>query len=181
MTTLATAVPPVKKMWSHCWSKSAVVSGLAVEVLRQELRDRVGGGRGHLRRLDDGGVPAGNRGDKWRQGEHQRVVPRPDDEAHSERVKLHLDTGGTQHGRRADRDRLHPLPQVRQRVVGLGGEELYVGQIGVGAVAAEVSPQRRVEVLGAVGHHRPQVGQLTLAPVCGTGRTSPEVVAVSGE
>ena len=27
-----------------------------------------------------------------------------------------------------------------------------VGQIGVGAVAAEVSPQRRVEVLGAVGH-----------------------------
>jgi hypothetical protein len=53
---------------------------------------------------------------------------------------------GFQHARRADRERLRPLPQVRQRVLGLGGEVLHVGQIGVGAVVAEVSPQRRVEV-----------------------------------
>ena len=42
---------------------------------------------------------------------------------------------------RADRDRLHPLPQVRQRMLGLGGEEPHVGQVGVGAVAAEIRPQ----------------------------------------
>jgi hypothetical protein len=70
---------------------------------------------------------------------------------------------------------------VRQRVVGLGGEVLHLGQIGVGAVAAEVSPQRRVEFLGAVGHHRLQGGQLAHAPLHGTGRTGPEVGAVPGD
>lgn len=66
-------------------------------------------------------------------------------------------------------------------MVGLGGEELHVGQVGVGAIAAEVSPQRRVEVLGAFSHHVPQGGQLALTPLSGTGRAGPEVGAVPGE
>jgi hypothetical protein len=48
-------------------------------------------------------------------------------------------------------------------------------------IAAEVRPQGRVEVLGAVGHHRPQGSQLALAPLRGMGGAGPEVGAVPGD
>src|SRR5262249_40632030 len=119
-TTLATTVPPVKKMWSHGCSSSAVVSGLAPRTTEKAPWFRYSGRSRAITSAVAGATSEGLTtaaippliAARSGPGEHQRVVPRPDDEAPSERVELHLDMGGPQHDRRADRERLHPLPQV---------------------------------------------------------------------
>jgi hypothetical protein len=45
MTVFATAVPPVKKMWSHCCSRSAVVSGTAPRTTEKASRSRYSGSK----------------------------------------------------------------------------------------------------------------------------------------
>jgi hypothetical protein len=64
---------------------------------------------------------------------------------------------------------------------GVGDEILHVGQVGVGTIAAEVSPQRRVVVFGALGHHRLQGGQLALAPFSRASCPGQEVGPVPGD
>jgi hypothetical protein len=67
-----TPLPPSSAIWTnwpgiHSPNRSSGPraeddgEGALVQVLRQEPCDRVGAGRGHLRRLDDGGIPAGSR------------------------------------------------------------------------------------------------------------------------
>jgi HlyD family secretion protein len=49
--------------------------------------------------------------------------------------------------------------EVLSAGVGVADEILDVGQVGVGTIAAEVGPQRRIKIFGVLGHHRLQGGQ----------------------
>src|SRR5262249_36172423 len=94
-------------------------------------------------------------------------------------IEPHLRAGRGEHEGRADWHRLHPPPQLSYRMVGLAADELHIGPIRIDAVAAEVRPQRAIELLGVVFHHRPQRYQLLPSPLRPAGRAALEVLAVT--
>src|SRR5262249_27354393 len=76
-----------------------------------------------------------------------------------------------------DWQRFHPSPQLSDRVVSLAADVLHVGPIRIGTVATKVCPQRVIELLTVVFHHRPQPNQLLLSPLCRAGRTALDVLS----
>ena len=154
---------PVKKMRSHVLVEqrrrlrdAARDDGDGVRV--EELRDHLGHHRGRrlgdLGGLHDRGVPGRDRRHQRAEREHERLVPRADDQRHPERVAAHAHVAGLQHDRRGLAPRLDPVVQVRERELGLVDVDVDVHEIGVGLVAAKVVPQRFAYRAAARFDHR---------------------------
>jgi hypothetical protein len=141
---------------------------LRVEILRHQFRDRFGTGRRHLRGLDDRGIAPGDRRNERRQRQHDRIIPGADDEPDAERIEAYLGAPGRHDQRRADVQGMHPAPQVVARIGRFVGDVFHVGRISIDAVAAQILPQRRAEVVGALGHQSMEGIELSLAPFDGT-------------
>ena len=137
---------------------------LWIEVLGHQLAEQLGRGDGDLRWLDHGGVARCYGRDEWADREHERLVPRADDQRHAERIVAHLQVPRLEQERRVGMLRLHPLVEVLQGVVDLLDVELHVHEIGVDLVTTEVLGQGVVHRLTVLGDHRPHGLELRDAP-----------------
>jgi len=82
------------------------------------------------------------------QRQHDRIIPGADDQAHAERIEADLSAPGRHDQRRTHVQGMHPAPQVVARIGRLVGDVFHVGRVGIDAVAAQVLPQRRTEIVG---------------------------------
>ncbi len=76
---------------------------------------------------------------------------------------------------------MHPVPELVARIGRVVGDVFHVDEIGVDAVAAQVLPERIEEILGALGHHRVQGVELSLAPFDRTGLAGEKVFSMPGD
>src|SRR5262245_31376245 len=65
-------------------------------------------------------------------------------------------------------------------MVCIAGDVLHISPIRINTIATQVRPQRSVEFLRAVLHHRPQSNQLAFAPFRWTRGSRPNIFTVTG-
>src|ERR1041384_2475631 len=113
---------------------------IAVQIVRENARDQFSGDGSHFRGLDHGSVSRTDGSNEWRQCQHHWIVPRSNDQTHSERIKPHMGVRRCKHKWRGHSQGFHPLPHMRQGMVRLAGNVLNVRPIRVDLVAAKIRP-----------------------------------------
>jgi hypothetical protein len=116
MTTLPTAVDPVKKMWSKRFSLDGR-HRVVVEVLGDEPGQRRRTGGRDLRWLGDDAVARRQRGGEGLDQQLDRVVPRRDHQRDAERLVDDLSLAGERQQPGTHPRRLRPRLEVAQQVL----------------------------------------------------------------
>jgi hypothetical protein len=151
-----------------------------VHVPGDQLGDQCRGGDAHLRWLDHGGVPGRKGRGERAKGQHQRLVPRADDQGDAQRVAADPDVPGFQQQRRGLALGPHPVVQVLEGVLGLLDAEPDVHQIGIGIVAPQILMERGEEPSAVFLQQGFQGFQLLAPPSGRPGGAGTEVLALFG-
>ncbi len=116
------------------------------ERARDQLSQQFGEAWRQLAGLDHDEVAGGNRADRRRQGQLQRVIPGRDDADDAERLRDQAIAGRPELQRGGDAPRRHPAGKLLHRVLDLGEQEQRLGDRGLDAGAmAEIGGDRRDE------------------------------------
>jgi len=116
--------------------------------------------RRELGRFDDGGVARRHGRHQWPQCQVHRVVERPDDQAASLGLVLHMAARAQRQQGWAHTPWLHPLFEVADGVVGLQADGQDFGQIDLAGRFAKVRMRRAVPGFGACNDGVAQLADL---------------------
>ena len=114
--------------------------GAGIKIFRRQFRRRRRTGPREFGGLEHRGVAASQRRRERPEKQHERFIPRPDDQGHAVRITPHANMARLEHEGRMDALGRDPGIEMPERVVGLPDVIFDVHRVGVDDVAAQVLP-----------------------------------------